>query len=55
MVIDDDLRTLSKWLNEEQLCPIDRSALARILAYVQDLGTYVDWQEDIDWESTNGD
>ena len=54
MVIDDDLRTLSKWLNEELVCPIDRPALARVLAYVQDKETHIDWQEDIDWEAGDG-
>lgn len=37
MVIDieDDVRTLSTWLNEELTSPIDRPALARILHYLQ--------------------
>jgi hypothetical protein len=33
--IDADIRTLSKWLNEEQLCEIDRPALARVLGFSQ--------------------
>ena len=33
--IEDDIRTLSIWLNEEQLCEIDRPALARILWFVR--------------------
>ncbi len=33
--IDVDIRTLSKWLNEEQLCEIDRPALARVLGFSQ--------------------
>jgi flagellar biosynthesis/type III secretory pathway protein FliH len=35
MSIDADTRNLAKWLNEEQTGPIDRQALARILAHVQ--------------------
>ncbi len=31
--IDADIRTLSTWLNEEQLCEIDRPALARVLGF----------------------
>lgn len=31
----DDLRELGKWLNEEPNRPIDRSALARVLAWAQ--------------------
>ena len=34
-MIEDDLRTLGKWLNEEPLAPIDRQALARVLAHKQ--------------------
>lgn len=30
-MIEADIRNLSKWLNEEQLAPIDRPALARVL------------------------
>jgi len=30
--IESDVRQLSKWLNEEQTAPIDRNALARVLA-----------------------
>lgn len=33
--IEVDLWTLSKWLNEEQLCEIDRPALARVLGFVK--------------------
>lgn len=29
--LDDDVRSLSKWLNEEITAPIDRAALARVL------------------------
>jgi hypothetical protein len=35
MSIDADTRNLAKWLNEEQTRPIDRQALARLLAHVQ--------------------
>lgn len=31
----EDIRTLSKWLNEESTAPIDRQALARVLAIAQ--------------------
>lgn len=30
-----DIRNLSKWLNEEQTAPIDRQALARVLAMAE--------------------
>ena len=30
-----DIRNLSKWLNEEQETPIDRQALARVLAMAE--------------------
>ena len=30
-----DVRELAKWLNEEPNCPINRPALARVLAYLQ--------------------
>lgn len=33
--MNNDIRNLSKWLNEEQLCDIDRQALARVLAFAQ--------------------
>jgi hypothetical protein len=36
--MNDDLRYLHKWLNEEQTAPIDRVALARMLALMEDLG-----------------
>ena len=52
MVIDieNDIRTLSKWLNEEQLCPIDRVALANVLVYVQqDFDVLSKWEPEIDW------
>lgn len=32
--LQTDARNLSKWLNEEQAAPIDRQALARVLAHV---------------------
>lgn len=35
MSIEADIRNLAKWLNEEQTAPIERQALARILAHVQ--------------------
>lgn len=35
MSIETDTRNLAKWLNEEQLAPIDRQALARVLAHLQ--------------------
>lgn len=35
MNIEADIRNLSKWLNEEQTAPIDRQALARLLAWAQ--------------------
>jgi hypothetical protein len=34
-MINDDIRTLAKWLNEEQLCEIDRPTLARVLTFAQ--------------------
>jgi hypothetical protein len=36
--MNDDLRYLHKWLNEEQTAPIDRVALARMLVLMEDLG-----------------
>lgn len=33
-VLRDDVRTLGKWLNEDVLAPLDRPALARVLAQV---------------------
>jgi hypothetical protein len=33
--MNNDIRNLSKWLNEEQEAPIDRQALARVLAMFQ--------------------
>ena len=33
--MNNDIRNLSKWLNEEQEAPIDRQALARVLAMAQ--------------------
>jgi len=35
MSIEIDTRNLAKWLNEEQTEPIDKQALARVLAHVQ--------------------
>lgn len=35
MNINADIRNLGKWLNEEQTAPIDRQALARLLAWAQ--------------------
>lgn len=35
MNINADIRNLGKWLNEEQAAPIDRQALARLLAWAQ--------------------
>jgi hypothetical protein len=35
--MNDDLRYLHKWLNEEQTAPIDRVALAKMLAFVTEL------------------
>jgi hypothetical protein len=35
MTIESHTRTLAKWLNEEQTAPIDRVALACVLAAVQ--------------------
>lgn len=35
MNIESDIRNLGKWLNEEQTAPIDRQALARLLAWAQ--------------------
>ncbi len=35
MNIDADIHNLAKWLNEEQTAPIDRQALARLLAWAQ--------------------
>ena len=32
--LQNDVRNLAKWLNEEQLCDIDRHALARVLAFL---------------------
>lgn len=34
-MIADDISTLAKWLNEEQTGPMNRSALARVLAHIQ--------------------
>lgn len=34
-MIEADIRNLTKWLNEEQLAPIDRPALARVLTFAQ--------------------
>ena len=36
--MNDDLRYLHKWLNEEQTAPIDRVALAKMLALVTEMG-----------------
>ena len=48
--IEDDVRTLSKWLNEEQTCPIDREALAKVLTYVQrDIDALSEWEPEIDF------
>lgn len=33
--MNNDIRNLSKWLNEEQEAPIDRQALARVLAMAE--------------------
>ena len=33
--MNNDIRNLTKWLNEEQETPIDRQALARVLAMAQ--------------------
>ena len=33
--MNNDIRNLSKWLNEEQETPIDRQALARVLAMAE--------------------
>ena len=33
--LDGDVRELSKWLNEEPNRPLNRPALARVLAYLQ--------------------
>lgn len=35
MSLDTDIRNLAKWLNEEQTAPIDRPAMARLLAWAQ--------------------
>lgn len=35
MNIEADIRNLGKWLNEEQTAPIDRQALAKLLAWAQ--------------------
>ena len=32
--LEEDRRTLGKWLNEQQTAPIDRQALARVLAHL---------------------
>ena len=32
---ESDVRELGKWLNEEPNRPLDRTALARVLAYLQ--------------------
>lgn len=33
-ILGDDIRALGKWLNEDVLAPLDRPALARVLAQV---------------------
>jgi len=33
--LEEDRRTLSKWLNGEQTAPIDRQVLARVLAHLK--------------------
>lgn len=38
-VQEQDIRTLSKWLNEEQIGPIDRLALARVIHAAQSAST----------------
>lgn len=45
MSIEIDVRNLAKWLNEEQLAPIDKQALARVLAHVQT----AEQQEPVAW------
>lgn len=48
--IEEDVRTLSKWLNEELTSPIDRPALARILYYLQQAIDVVhEWELDEDF------
>lgn len=32
--LEEDRRTLGKWLNEQQTAPIDQQALARVLAHL---------------------
>jgi hypothetical protein len=39
--IESDVRDLAKWLNEEQTRPINRVALARVLAFVQQPAAFV--------------
>lgn len=43
MSLDTDIRNLAKWLNEEQTAPIDRPALARLLAWAQSANKPAAW------------
>ena len=44
--MNDDLRYLHKWLNEEQTAPLDRLALARVLALVTEMGEALEFAAD---------
>ena len=50
MRIEIDTRNLAKWLNEEQTDPIDKQALARVLAYVQRAEQPSQQQEPYGWK-----
>ena len=50
MSIEIDTRNLIKWLNEEQTAPIDKQALARVLAYVQRAEQPSQQQEPYGWK-----
>ena len=57
MSIEADTRNLAKWLNEEQTAPIDRQALARVLAHLQQPAqqqepVYYQWRrKNMDWDT----
>ena len=42
--MNDDLRYLHKWCNEEQTAPIDRVALAKMLALVTEMGEALEFR-----------
>lgn len=42
-ILNNDVRNLTKWLNEEQEAPIDRQALARVLAMAEKPEPVTQW------------